>query len=126
MTMLPEILAQPLYLQLWILWLVVVNSASLFFLRRIEARWVLVAWIINAILMTVLFEWQGFTRLLGLSHIVCWTPLLIYLGKQKVYRRRGQMYATWLKALFWSDLVALAIDYADVARYLLGNRAPLA
>ncbi len=126
MTMLPEILAQPAWLQLWILWLVVVNTASLFFLRRHEARWVLAAWLANAVLITALFEWGGYTRFLGLSHVICWTPLLIYLWRRRSAWSGHGRFSIWIRALFLTNLISLAIDYLDVARYLLGDRAPLA
>lgn len=117
------LLAQPAWLQIWVLWLIVVNSAAIFFLRRKPARVVLVAWLVNALLMTVLAELNGYNRLLGLSHVVVWTPLLVYL-----YRRYRQgeigvssIFDRWLKVLFVTDLLSLFVDYADVVRYLVGN-----
>lgn len=121
--MLPHILAEPLYLQVWVFWLVVINTACIFFLREVEARWVLVAWVGNIIFMTALFELNGYNRLLGLSHIVWWTPLVIYLHR----RRRGisgdSLFEGWVRTLFVTNLISLVIDYVDVVRYLAGDRS---
>jgi hypothetical protein len=121
--MLSHILAEPLFLQIWIFWLVVINTGSIFFLGRSEARWVLAAWMGNVVLMTVLFELNGYNRLLGLSHIVFWTPLLVYL-----HRRRGQLsgdrlFDGWVRTVFVTNLLSLCVDYVDVARYLLAARS---
>ncbi|MDH3746307.1 MAG: hypothetical protein OES47_14505 [Acidobacteriota bacterium] len=124
MTMFSEMMALPLALQSWLLWLVIINSASLFFLRHQEGRWVLFAWVANIITITALFEWKGYTRLLGLSHVVWWTPLLIYLWRRREATANHGGFSTWLRVLFWTNSVSLAIDYTDVTRYLLGDRAP--
>jgi len=93
------------------------------FLRHVEARLVLAAWVANLRPKPALFELQGCTRLLGPSHIVCWTSRLPWLG-----RRRGQgpapstAAAAWLRVLVLSAGVWLAIDVVDVARFALGDR----
>lgn len=116
-----SILDQPLVIQLWIGWLILINTASLGFLRHLEGRATLIAWVGNLVTMTALFSVFGYVRLLGLSHVLWWSPLLVYLWRRRPWPRRGAI-AVWLAALFLSDLVSLAIDYVDVARYLLGDR----
>lgn len=123
MKMLELMLQEPLWLQGWLLWLVTVNLLSLVFLRHHEARWVLVAWIGNLILMSALFEFNGYNRLLGLSHVLWWTPLLVYLWRRRRAIRVDGSFGTWLKVLFVTNGISLLIDYVDVARYLLGDRA---
>ena len=119
--MLPHILAEPLFLQIWILWLIVINTACIFFLREVEARWVLVAWVCSILLMTALFENYGYNRLLGLAHIVCWTPLLFYLHRRRHQISGDSLYEGWVRTLFVTNVVAVVIDYFDVMRYLLGG-----
>lgn len=123
MEFMAEVLKQPWWLKSWIFWLILVNTASVVFVRRLEARWVLAAWVSNAVLMNLLYAQLGYVRLLGLSHVIFWTPLLVYL-----YRRRGEWagagaYGAWLKVLVFTDAASLLIDYLDVVRYLLGERA---
>lgn len=119
--MLPHILAEPLYLQIWIFWLIVINTACLFFLRHAEARWVLAAWLGNIVLMTVLFEMNGYNRLLGLSHIVFWTPLLIHLHRRRERLEGERLFDGWVRTLLVTNGLSLVIDYVDAVRYLFGD-----
>ena len=72
-----------------------------------------------------LYNAMGYTKLIGLGHILFWTPLAIYL----VWRlRQGEMrpWPKWIMlAVLATLVVSLAFDYADCARYLLGERTPL-
>ena len=120
--MLPHILAEPLYIQIWIFWFIVINTACIFFLRHAAARWVLAAWMANIVFMTVLFEINGYNRLLGLSHVVFWTPLLVYLHRRRRVLEGDQLFDGWIRTVFVTNLVSLVIDYTDVIRYLLGDR----
>ena len=116
------ILRQPTWLLIWVGWLIIVNTACLFFLKRTEARWVLAAWIANGLFMTTLCELNGYNRLLGLSHIVFWTPLVIYLFKRREKFANFGLCARWLWAVILTNILSLVIDYLDVIRYLLGER----
>ena len=65
--------------KIWLLLLVAANGvAPLFFLNRVEAQVVLAAMMIGAILMSLLTARFGFSRILGLGHIL-WIPLLGWL-----------------------------------------------
>ncbi len=123
MTLFEGIFSQAAWLQIWVVWLMLVNSASVFFVRRREARWVLGAWLVNALLMTVLAEVNGFNRLLGLSHVLVWTPLLVYLALRWSGFSGASLYDKWLRVLFASNLLSLIVDYLDVVRYLFGDRS---
>lgn len=66
----------------------------------------------------------GYVRLLGLPHVLLWTPLVIWLWRQ---RKRPDMPA-WPRRILLAVCavlaVSLAFDYTDTARYLLGERQP--
>lgn len=117
------IMMQPLWLQVWVGWLVLVNVAgALVFIRRPEAKWVLIAMVGNAIFMNWLFAEYGYQRILGLAHVVFWTPLLIYLWLRRRQWDLKSLGGKWLAVLFATDLTSLIIDYVDVARYFAGDR----
>ena len=124
MDMMANIAAEGPLLQGWVYWLMIVNTASiLFVIHRVEARWVLAAWVANLFLMGFLYDTFGYTRILGLSHIVLWTPLLVYL-----WRRRSEIDASswggrYLWVLFITNFVSLIFDYVDLVRYFLGDQA---
>jgi integral membrane sensor domain MASE1 len=69
---------------------------------------------------------MGYVKLLGLPHIFVWTPLAIYF----VTLLRRPDVPVWPRRVIvvalGTILISLAFDYTDVARYLLGERTPLA
>lgn len=126
MELMDFILAEPLPLVAWVMVLMVMNTASIFFLKRVEARWVLAAWIPNGIFMSYLLTQFGYTRMLGLSHVVFWTPLLVYLWRRRAqWNVSGSLTGKWLVGLFGVNLASLLVDYVDVVRYLLGDHSAL-
>lgn len=124
MDMMQDIAREGPLLQSWVYWMIALNTAAiLFVIHRVEARWVLAAWIANLFLMGFLYETYGYTRILGLSHVVLWTPLLVYL-----WRRRSHFdSASWGGRYLWlvsvTILVSLVFDYVDLVRYFLGDQA---
>lgn len=120
--MMLKIMAEPLWLQAWVYWMMLINTAAFLFLRTTEGKAVAVAWVGNIITMSALYEIVGYVRLLGLSHVIWWTPLVIFL-----FLRRGQFpngkTAAWLWILLLTNSASLVIDYVDVARYFMGDGA---
>lgn len=119
--MLSAIAAQPGWLIAWIVWLFAVNAAGLLFFAEIEARWVLAALVASCAGIWILYQLDGFTRLLGLAHVVFWTPLVIYLYGRLSNLVGPPLFERWLRLLLASNGLALVIDYVDVLRYLLGD-----
>ena len=71
-----------------------------------------------------IFSELGYVKLMGLSHVVFWTPLVFFLfGKA-----RQENMPAWPRRIIWVViivlLISLAFDYVDVARYFLGEREP--
>lgn len=120
--MLEHILRYPAWLQAWIVWLGLVNTAAVFFLRHVQARWALAAFGGAAMMMSTLLELNGFNRLLGLAHVVFWTPLVVYLVRQRPHLGPDARFRAWVTTLLATNITSLAVDYCDVARYLLGDR----
>jgi hypothetical protein len=123
MGLIGELLQQPWWLVIWLAWLAFVNLASVAFWREIEARWVMGAFVGAFLLMTALYELNGFNRFLGLGHIVFWTPLLFYLYQRLTNVIGPRLFETWLRVLLATNGLSLVIDYVDVLRYLMGDRA---
>lgn len=115
----------PVWLLAWIGWMMMVNTASIGFLKNTEARFILGVWIPNGIGMTILAEVTGFTRLLGLSHVMWWTPLVIYLFLKRKDFDLSTIYGKWLVVVLTTNCLSLVVDYLDVIRWLLGERDSL-
>ena len=116
----------PIHWNIWMNLMGFMNfGAIIFALKDTRARVVVLAMIANIIFMVLLYNQFGYTRILGLSHIIFWTPLLAYLWKQ----RRAYPDHLWANRWMWGIMIinglSLLVDYTDVIRYLLGDRAPL-
>jgi hypothetical protein len=111
--------------QLWIGLLAFLNViAPLAFLDRPDAVWTLAAMAAVAISMIALAQVQGFTRLLGLSHI-WWAPLIWYLVDRGALSNPGlnrDWFVLWRDAVVAANTLSLVIDAGDVGRYLAGDR----
>lgn len=117
------VMKMPVQWQLWLLLLVCVNLIiPLFFIDRLEALLVAGAFFGSVLLMTILTAVSGFTRLLGLGHIL-WLPLLYFLWTRLDQIPGDNLFGIWVRTLMMLNAVSLVIDAADVIRYLAGDRA---
>ena len=114
-----EFSQQPLWVQIWVNFLGAVNFAAVFFIRSHLGRIVLVAIILAAIGLLALYSQFGYVRLLGLPHIVLWTPMLVYFWKEMPKLAPSRL-LTYLRVLTTTNFISLLFDYVDVARYFLG------
>lgn len=130
MSLSEAISTQALWIQIWVGWLAAVNLATLaglLFTKSTRRHGVIVgaAFVANYLLMNWLYGQVGYVRLLGLSHVVIWTPLAVYL----ILALRGEIISGWLRRLTQvfvvSILVSLAFDYVDVARWLMGAQGSM-
>ncbi len=112
----------PVHWQLWLLLLITVNLLiPLFFLARIEAQVVVVTLAASMTLMTALTGRYGFTRILGLGHLL-WIPLLYFLWTRLDAVPANDAFGIWIRVLMALNAVSLIIDGIDVTRYLAGDR----
>ncbi len=72
-----------------------------------------------------LYDVVGYVKLLGLPHIVFWTPLSIYLIMQLRKPDMAKAPRYIMMAIVGAILISLAFDYTDLIRYLAGDRTPL-
>lgn len=116
------VLQMPLQWRMWMLLLVTANFfAPLFFLNHTEAWLVLLAFMASVTLMMLLTSRFGFSRIVGLGHIV-WVPMLAFL-----FTRIGDVpaengFEIWLQSLFMLNAISVIIDAVDVTRYIAGER----
>ena len=120
-----RIFEQPVGIQIWLTWLMALNTAAFFFWGRPEGKVTALVWLANGTTMMAMYWIFGYTRILGLSHIIWWTPLLIWLIPRFLQQRPTGIFGVWLGLVIVSDFASLVFDYIDVARFVLGDRAPL-
>jgi len=129
MTFNEAIAAQDLWLRVWVYWMMAAFFGVTLILlaartTRRDALAVAGAFILGAVLMSVMYDRLGYVRLLGLPHLIFWAPLAVYLW----VRLRDEAVTAPQRPAIWLLLatigVSLVFDVSDVARYLLGERAP--
>src|SRR5262245_61696111 len=124
------IATEPLWLRAWLVVLSSVFVAALFFVLRREAgSWrirlepiaILASFLASAAAMNALYAQVGYVRLLGLAHLVFWTPVYVWI----LYRRRAipgtSLFERYLSAYLLVAGTSLVIDAIDVVRYLAGD-----
>ncbi len=114
----------------WLYWMsfaITITPLVLIFSKatRLDAVIVFLANLAMLVGMSWVYDQMGYVRMLGIVHVVLWTPLFVYL----VYRaRKGEMPLP-CRLVMWMFAATLAIslvfDYTDVVRYLLGERASM-
>ncbi len=128
------IATEPMWLQLWVMLLVVVNLAALLFVitkqtGHYRVRWeslaILFSFVAAGIAMSWLYQQVGYVRLLGLPHLVFWLPVYIWLLRKYRHGEFVVPFKQYLLVYFVIAGISLVIDAIDVARYLLGNQQPL-
>jgi hypothetical protein len=130
MTLAQSIATQPLWVQYWLYILVfsiVALPIALLIWKqtRLTAVITIAASVIAGLGVSWIYDRLGYVKLLGLPHIILWTPLVWYLWQQikradmPIWPRRIMMV---IMAMF---VLSLVFDYVDAARYVLGERVPV-
>ena len=130
MTLEDAIAQQPMWISVWLNWMLVgafILPLTLFIWRqtRLLAALTLITGVLSAVSVSYLYDTMGYVKLLGLPHIILWTPLAIFM----IHKLRGDLpkYARWIILIVLATiLISLAFDYTDVIRYFLGNTTALA
>lgn len=121
------ITTQPTWVQWWIngMGIVIVGSMiALLFSRttRRDSALILATSLAMFFLMSWLYQQVGFVRLLGIVHVVIWTPLAVYFWR----RLKNPAITAPFRQVIWvflvTIIVSLMFDYVDVIRYFLGER----
>jgi E3 ubiquitin-protein ligase DOA10 len=127
MTLNQAIAQQPMWVQYWLYMLIfgiVVLPLALLIWRqtRLTAVVTIAASILAGLGVNWVYNKFGYVKLLGLPHIIFWTPLVYYLLKTL---KRGDV-PVWptriISVILAVFVVSLVFDYVDVIRYLFGNR----
>lgn len=130
MTFEEALATQPQWIQWWVTWMGIVLLGTLVVLLFSKTTWRDAALIFaTSVIMFFAMEWLykqvGYVRLLGIVHVIVWTPLAIYFWQ----RLKNPDIGTPFRQVMWLFLativVSLVFDYVDVARYLLGERGSL-
>ena len=112
----------PVGWRVWLMALILVNLAlPIFLFGHVEARWTILVFFLGGMIAVALVKLQGFTRLLGLMHIL-WFALVPFLWSRAGAVPAGDLFGFWIRAVILLNSVSLFIDTIDVVRYIAGDR----
>lgn len=114
-----ELIRQPLWVSLWVLFLMLVNMASLAFWQEAVAQLILLNFLASAMLLMGLYSRYGFTKILGLGHFP-WIPLLAYIVTQIPSAEAS--FKRYLLVLSVSMAISLVLDTIDVWNYFRNRK----
>jgi hypothetical protein len=126
--------SEPLWIRGWLFVLVATHLAALLFVvGREDGRWraraepiaILASFLAAGALMNWLYAQLGYVRLLGLAHLVFWTPAYVWILSRRRAIGSGSPFGKYVHAYLVIAGISLAIDVVDVVRYLVGEHAAI-
>lgn len=124
------IATEPVWLQVWVTLLVVAHLPAIaFVVGRDAGRWrlrlepiaILVSFAVSTLAIGWLYGQVGYVRLLGLAHLVCWTPAFVWVVSRRRTFGSGSLFSKWVHFYLLIAGASLVIDLVDVVRHLLGD-----
>ena len=97
----------------------------LFFIDTFEGRFAVGAIVVSFLIMVAIYARKGFVRLIGISHIIVWVPLIAWIRLLLISGTPEGLFGQWLHAVIWLNGISLFLDGVDVIRYAMGNREPM-
>jgi threonine/homoserine efflux transporter RhtA len=128
------IATEPIWLQAWVMVLVVVNLAALLFvigrrqgrrLVRPEPIAIVASFLAAGVFMGWLYAQVGYVRLLGAAHLVFWGPVWIWILSRRRAIGIDTLFGKYLHLYLAIAGTSLLIDSIDVIRHLAGDGALL-
>ncbi|MEE9433330.1 MAG: hypothetical protein V3V15_03730 [Sphingorhabdus sp.] len=125
------LMMQPAWLLIWLGFLGAANLGAVLFIVgrkdgkwifRIEALAILLAFMAAGSFMEYLYGQHGYVRLLGLAHIVFWTPVYawIWFKRRQLHPPSESLFGKFLVFYLLIDGISLVIDVIDVIRHFAG------
>jgi len=129
LTLTEALMTLPVYVKVWLGVMAITFAASLLFVvKKTPAGWkpqweaiaIPVSFFLGAVVIEWLYSIYGLSRILGLGHLVAWTPFYVWI----LTRRSHLDPTTWVSKYMAVYLVVaglcLVIDTIDLGRYLIG------
>ncbi len=113
----------------WNLWVglqALVNMVGgLIFIRTLEGQMALAGLMLAFLIMWGIYVKKGFVRLLGLGHLIAWSPMMVWFGKVIAQGNAEGGFQYWIISVLVVNGLSMMIDFVDMVRYSLGDRQPI-
>ncbi len=115
-----ELMQQPVWIPVWVLFLMIVNVASVGFWNEPLAKVIFLTFMLSAMLIMGLYSRFGFEKILGMGHIL-WIPLLVYVLMEIPLAK--DTFNSYLIILSISIVISLVFDIVDVWKYFTSRES---
>lgn len=115
-----ELMQQPIWIPSWVLFLVVINVASVGFWSEPLAKAIFVTFMFSVILILGLYSRFGFEKIMGMGHVP-WIPLIVYVLMEIPTAR--ETFKSYLIVLSISIAISLVFDVRDVWKYFTHRKS---
>jgi len=115
-----ELMQQPVWIPVWVFFLMIINVASVAFWNELLAKVIFVTFMLSVMLMMGLYSRFGFEKILGMGHIL-WIPLLVYVLMEIPTAR--DTFKSYLIILSISIAISLVFDIVDVWKYFTDRKS---
>lgn len=115
-----ELMQQPIWIPSWVLFLVVINVASVGFWSEPLAKAIFVTFMVSVILILGLYSRFGFEKIMGMGHVP-WIPLIVYVLMEIPTAR--ETFKSYLIVLSISIAISLVFDARDVWKYFTRRKS---
>jgi len=123
-TFMSKMMKFPIVPRLWVMVLMMVNMAALYFIDSLEGQVVIAVFMASAAIMITLDAKLGFVKLLGIGHVL-WLGLVPWLYFRLDGLSPDTLVYQWVMLVIVINAISLVIDIRDVVQYLKGDRAPV-
>ena len=111
----------PQWVQLWMMWMGVLLflGSPIFAIFKVEARWALLSMLLTIPATFVVGAAVGWNGLWGITHLIFWTPLVIYMVRRLPNIEVKSIYGVWYVLAIATMTISILLDIKDVGAYLL-------
>lgn len=110
----------------WLNWMGFIMFASVIFVwKHVPARFVLGVFILLIPVGLLIFSLSGSAHLIGIGHLIFWTPLAYYLYNKVITKEEFKtktFYGVWVWLVLITIGISLVFDVRDVILVSLGQK----
>ena len=110
----------------WLHWMIIIVFLSIVFVwKHKAARWTLLSMVGVFPTAMLIYKLTGNINLVGISHLIFWIPLWLYLWQNEVKKAPcppKSIYGAWIMLLFATISVSLVFDVYDVLMVSMGQK----
>jgi hypothetical protein len=113
----------PHWVPIWMDWMLIVLALGslVFSIFKVEARWLLLSFVLTIIATMALGMTMGWNKLWGATHLVFWTPVVVYFFRRLPMIDKRSIYGVWFMLALATMCVSLVFDAKDTVQYFLGS-----